>query len=281
MLCWVDDALVDDARVSVLDHGLTVGDGVFETLKVVDGIPFALGRHLARLQRSAHRMGLPPIDVDAVSKAVAETVAANTPVGPGRVRITVTSGDGPLGSDRGTGPATLVVLAVPQQPWAATTSALVVPWRRNERSALVDVKSTSYAENVVALAHAHAAGFSEALLLDTRGFLSEGTGTNVFLVRGGQVATPGLDCGPLQGVTRELVIEWSRDAGIDVDQARLTLADLASADEVFLTSSTRDVHPVTRLAVEETGLELELAAGPVTARIADIFRQRSIETGNP
>ena len=281
MRFWYDDALADDPRVSVLDHGLTVGDGVFETLKVIDSVPFAMDRHLTRLRRSAQRMGVPEVSHDLVREAVRQTVAACIPTGRGRLRITVTSGPGPLGSDRGDGRPTLVVMAVAQQPWPATTSALVVPWRRNERSVLADVKSTSYAENVVALAHAHAEGYSEALFLDTHDRLSEGTGTNVFLVLGDRVATPSLDCGALQGITRELVLEWAAESGMRIGEQHLMLADLATADEVFLTSSTRDVHPVTRLTVQETGLNRDLPYGEVTRAVAETFARRSQENANP
>lgn len=234
----------DDARVSVLDHGFTVADGVFETLKVTAAGPFALTRHLRRLAASAAALGLPAPDEAVVRAAVGEVVEGGLPdlAIAHRLRVTYTGGPAPLGSERSEAAPTLVVALAPATPWPETTTAVTVPWTRNERSPLAGVKSTSYAENVIALARAHALGASEALLANTRGDLCEGTGTNVFVVVGGRVLTPPLDSGCLPGVTRALVLEW-----FDGAEADLPMRVLAEADEVFLTSSTRDVHPVVRL----------------------------------
>lgn len=232
-----------DAQVSVLDHGFTVADGVFETLKVTPAGPFALTRHLRRLASSAEAMGLLAPDDEVVRAAVAEVVSANEAevAGLGRLRITYTAGVAPLGSDRGDAVPTLVVAMAAASPWAATTTIATVPWTRNEKSAVAGIKSTSYAENVIALQRAHATGASEAVLANTRGELCEGTGTNVFVVIDGEVLTPPLSSGCLAGITRELVLEW-----FDAVEASLPLDVLATADEVFLTSSTRNVHPVVR-----------------------------------
>lgn len=230
-----------DARVSVLDHGFTVADGVFETLKVTPAGPFALRRHLRRLASSAEAMGLAAPDQDVVRTAVAAVVTANEAAidGLGRLRITYTGGVAPLGSDRGDAVPTLVVAMAATSPWPASTTIATVPWTRNERSAVAGVKSTSYAENVVALQRAHQRGASEAVLANTRGELCEGTGTNVFVVINGDVLTPPLSSGCLAGITRELVLEW-----LGARERTLPYAALFDADEVFLTSSTRDVHPV-------------------------------------
>ena len=257
----------DDARVSVLDHGFTVADGVFETLKVADGSAFALTRHVDRLERSAAVMGLPAPDRAQVITAVHETVEANAPVlgALGRLRITYTAGDAPLGSDRGeTGP-TLVVAVSAMKPWPESAAVITVPWPRNERSPLAGVKSTSYAENVLALARAHEHGAGEALMPDTQGRLCEGTGSNVFLVLDGRLITPSLATGCLAGVTRDLVLEWSGAVEFDVP-----MPALAEAEEVFITSSTRDVQPVHR--VDSRSLA---APGPVTTVVRDDFLRRA------
>jgi branched-chain amino acid aminotransferase len=254
---------VDVARVSVLDHGFTVADGVFETLSVNPSGAFAVSRHLRRLAASAAAVGLPAPDLGIVAIAVTEVVEANLPlVGPvGRLRITYTSGSGPLGSDRGAAPPTLVVTAAPSTPWPDTTSAITVPWPRNERSAVAGVKTTSYAENVVALAEARSRGASEALLSNTVGNLCEGTGTNVFVVIDGRVLTPSLSSGCLAGITRDLVLEWFGGT-----EAELPTSVLEEADEVFLTSSTRGVHPVVRLDEREWP-----GAGPVSRDLRASF----------
>ena len=271
MRFWVSHAggLVDasDARVSVLDHGFTVADGVFETLKVTGGEAFALTRHVDRLERSAAAMALPAPDRDAVFDAVRETVAANAPLlgDLGRLRITYTAGDAPLGSDRGeTGP-TLVVAVSAMKPWPESAAVITVPWPRNERSPLAGVKSTSYAENVLALARAHDHGAGEALMPDTQGRLSEGTGSNVFLVLDGRLITPTLATGCLAGVTRDLVLEW-----VGAEEVDVPMSALEDAEEVFITSSTRDVQPVHR--VDSRSL---VAPGPLTASARAEFDRRS------
>ena len=274
---WVNDGLVDaeHATVSVLDHGLTVGDGVFETILVRDGVPFALTRHLQRLRRSLAGLGIEGPDDTVLRRAVASVVGGSG-VGTdlSRLRITVTSGAGPFGSERGDSGATLVVTLAAAAPWPSTTSLATVPWSRNERSAIAGLKTTSYAENAIALAEATRRGASEAVLADTQGRLSECTGSNVFVVVDGVVATPSLDTGCLAGVTRELVLEWG-EAVAEMREALLPYDVLATADEVFITSSTRDVHPVVRID------DRELEAGPVTAMLSQVFESRAREQVDP
>lgn len=268
-----------DARVAALDHGVTVGDGVFETCKVVDGTPFALTRHLARLHRSAGIIGLrlPWSDRDLVALCeeaigAAGSDAANASSGVERLRITVTGGPGPLGSDRSDVPPTLVIAAGPGSPWPPTTSVATVPWTRNERSAVAGAKTTSYAENVVALAEAHRRGASEALLANSAGVLSEGTGSNIFLELDGLLCTPSLASGCLAGITRALVCE-----AVDVvERDDLTFDDLLHTSEAFLTSSTRDVHPI-----DAIDGRLLTAPGPLTAAAADAFAALQARTLDP
>lgn len=239
---WLDGRLVgrDEAVVSAFDHGLTVGDGVFETLKVTGGRPFALTRHLARLRRSAAGLGLAVDRGDAELAAAVDELLEATGASRARLRVTVTGGDGPLGSGRGDARAT-VVLALGSLPEvAATTEVVTVPWRRNEHSAVTGLKTTSYAENVVALARATAAGASEALLANTAGDLCEGTGSNVFVAVDGRLLTPPLPSGCLAGITRELVLEVVPEA----EEVDLPMDVLDRAEEVLLTSSTRDVQAV-------------------------------------
>ncbi|EGJ78601.1 putative D-alanine aminotransferase [Streptomyces sp. Tu6071] len=270
---WINGGLRDaeDARVSALDHGITVGDGVFETVKAVDGAPFALSRHLDRLARSAAGLGLPEPDLDEVRRACAEVLAAE-PVALGRLRITYTGGVSPLSSDRGTEAPTLIVAAGAIAPRPDTTAAVTVPWVRNERGALSGLKTTSYGENVLALARAHEHGASEALFANTVGQLCEGTGSNVFVVLDGTLCTPPLASGCLAGITRALVAEWT-----GAEERDLPLDVLERADEVFLTSTTRDVQAVHRV----DGRTLAQAPGPVTAKAMRVFAERAAADQDP
>lgn len=272
MKAWINGVMVEpeEALVSAFDHGLTVGDGVFETAKVIDGVPFALTRHLRRLALSARGLGLPEPDLGLVRHAVEDTLGENEVAAPMRLRITYTGGPGPLGSDREDLVPTLIVALAPLKSWSESSALVTVPWTRNERAATAGLKTTSYAENVVALAYARERGAAEAVLGNTGGHLCEGTGSNVFLVLGGELLTPPLSSGCLAGVTRELVLEWC-----DAKERDVPLVALTEADEVFITSSTRDVHAVH--AVDDRQLEV----GPVTRATAAIFAERAASTIDP
>jgi len=270
--CWVNGQLVEPGTTTVRadDHAVVVGDGVFETMKVVDGAAFALSRHLWRLDRSAAGLGLDEPDEDRIRAAVGEVLAADPSAG--LLRIMWSSGAGPWGSSRGDGPGTLVVGSGPPNVWPSAERVHLMPWRRNEHGPLVGLKTTSYAENVLALATAKRVGCSEALFANTVGHLCEGTGTNVFLVVDGAVVTPPLSSGCLAGVTRELVMELADVVERDIDPA-----GFETADEAFLTSSTRDVSPIS--AVDE--VDLPAAPGPVTAGLMVTFADLIARTTDP
>lgn len=240
---------------------------MFETLVARNGRPFTPTRHWRRLVSSCEAMGIQPPTFDVCLQAMHEVMQANG-LSDARLRVTVTSGDGPLGSDRGDSTPTMTVAATPLKPWPPTETVVTVPWVRNERGALAGVKSTSYAENVRALAVAHAKGAGEAVLANTRGELCEGTGSNIFIVTGGRVQTPPLSSGCLAGITRALTLEACAAAGIVVEEIDLPLSVLESCDEAFLTSSTRDVHPLSRISERE----MPGVNGEVTRRVAQAFR---------
>lgn len=275
---WVNGQVVgaDEPALAALDHGITVGDGAFETCKIVDGEVFAADRHLARMDRTLAGLGLPPADRALLQKGVDAVLAAGDPIPFGRLRYTITGGPGPLGSDRGDQGMSYIVTAAEVASSADTTAVATVPWTRNERAATAGLKTTSYAENVIALAHAKDKGGTEALFANTRGELCEGTGSNIFVVVDGTVRTPPLDSGCLAGITRELAIEFAKAAGVDVIEEALPLAVLETADEAFLTSSTRDVQPIHAI----DGRELT-APGPVTVRMREAFAQGSAASMNP
>jgi branched-chain amino acid aminotransferase len=265
---WLDGSLVDpdEASVSVFDHGFTVGDGVFETLKTIGGRPFAVRRHLERLRDGAARLGIDVPLSDPALRAVIDQVVDAGGLPEARLRVTVTGGPGIAGTGRSGGTPTLVVSAGPLAAWDAEETAVTVPWPRNERSALAGVKTTSFAENVHAQAEARKVDASEAILPNTRGNLCEGTGTNVFLVLDGDLVTPPLMAGCLPGVTRALVLEVVPEA----DEDDVPMARLADASEVLLTSTTRDVQPLRML----DGRPLPGVDGPwakrATAALADL-----------
>lgn len=190
----------------------------------------------------------------------------------GRLRITYTGGLSPLGSDRGDAGPTLVVALGETKRRPDTTAAVTVPWTRNERSALAGLKTTSYAENVVALARAHEHGATEALFANTVGALCEGTGSNVFVVVDGELHTPRLASGCLAGITRALAVEWT-----GAHESDLPFDVLERAEEIFLTSTLRDVQAVHRI----DGRELTEVPGPVTTKAMRIWDERAADQLDP
>jgi branched-chain amino acid aminotransferase len=263
MKIWVNGhvSAEEEARVSPFDHALLTGDGVFETLKVEGGAPFAVRRHLERLARSADGLALDAPPPQTVRDALTAVIEANG-LDEGVARITLTGGPAPLGSDRGSAGPTLIVACGPPRGWGPAAAVAVAPWPRNERSALAGLKTVSYAENVIALRFARENGAEEAIFGNLEGRLCEGTGTNIFVSAGGRLLTPPLASGCLAGVTRDLLLELEV-----VEEEDLPLSALADAEEGFLTSSTRDVQPIS--AVD--GVALPATPGPLTKAAMDAF----------
>ncbi len=256
----------DELRISPLDHGLLVGDGVFETMRVYGGIPFAWTRHLDRLARSAAGLGLRVPEAGPLREQADAVLRAND-LAEARLRITITGGPAPLGSERADVAPTVIVAASAVTPWPPTAAVVTVPWPRNERGATAGLKTISYAENVRALAHAHEHGASEAIFPNTRDELCEATGSNVFVVHDGAVVTPPADSGCLLGVTRALVLEVAARIGIEVEETACPITALATADEAFLSSTTREVQAIASV----DGTALPAAPGPITTRLALAF----------
>jgi branched-chain amino acid aminotransferase len=219
---------------------------------------------LDRLNRSAAALGLPEPDHGEIREAI-DAVLDGRDFPRGKLRITYTGGHGPLGSEAPYGPPTLIIMLAPATAAAQFTSIVTAPWTRNEHGALAGVKSTSYAENVRGLRYAVSYDASEAIFRNTAGHICEGTGTNIFVVFGDKVITPPLSSGPLAGVTRELIMEWSA-----VEQRDLTLDEAMLADEVFITSSMRDVQGVERWDDQKFS-----QPHTVTRAVATVFTERS------
>jgi branched-chain amino acid aminotransferase len=276
MLAYVNGEILDEAMVgvSLFDHGLTVGDGVFETIAVRRGAVLAPSRHLQRLIRSARGMMLPAPDLQALHRAVAETVAANPGIDRGALRVTYTSGPGTVGSARGDTATTTIVTARELVPYPPVVDVVTVSWPRNERGALAGLKTTSYAENVMALAVAHRQAAGEAIFANTLGNLCEGSGTNIFVALDGHLLTPPLSAGCLAGITRGLILERS---GGNIEERDVPFKALLEADEAFLTSALRDVQPIRKV----DGLNLAAAPGPLTTAAAEAYAAHQTSEPDP
>lgn len=265
---WVNGALLEEheAVVPISDHGLVVGDGAFETIVVHEGRAFAVTRHLERLARTALGMGLPAPSQEELARAIDEVVVASGyPMA--KLRLTYTCGDAELGSGRPAAPhprAVVAIQAIELEPEA--TALAVAPWPRNERGVLAGLKTTSYAENVIALAWAQAQGASEVVFGNTLGNLCECSGSNIFLVEGDRVLTPPLSAGCLAGVTRDLVL-----AGVEVEERDVPLDRVFDPEvtEIFITSTLRMVQGVHRI----DNRSFSDAPGPVTRQIQAYFAE--------
>jgi branched-chain amino acid aminotransferase len=281
-----------EARVSVFDRGFLYGDSVYEVVRTYGGRPFELGAHLARLRHSADRIGLEPKwDASRTAAEVARTLeaarggdvpdpeAAPWNAGERYVRVVMTRGAGEIGLDPALAvdPVALVIVqplhGPPGRAYAEGVTAAIVGVRRASPAAIdPSAKTGAHLPNVLAVREARAAGAHEALLLDDRGAVTEGSSSNVFAVRGGRVTTPPLGAGILEGVTRGIVLRLAREAGVDAEEAPLRPEDLEGADEVFITSTVREIVPVTRLGGRPVGPG---RPGPVTRRLHDLFRRRA------
>jgi branched-chain amino acid aminotransferase len=259
-----------EACISPADRGFLLGDGVFETLRSHSGRLPTLDEHLDRLAAGARALGITPPPLAELGRGALELLAASG-IADARVRITLTSGTGPPGLARGAAePTALITVApLPERPPVAT--AVVVPWIHDERRPLAGVKTTSRAESVIALAHARARGADEALFLNTAGKVCEATTANVFAVRDEVVATPPLSAGCLAGITREQVLDLCRLLEIEAEEKDLPPDVLRTADELFLTSSTRGVQPLVALDSVAIGSG---EAGPLTQRLAAELERR-------
>jgi len=263
---WVDGRLVSCHELVLRpdDHAL-VGDGVFEAIKLIGGRPFALTRHLERLAASAAPLDL-PVDLAAVRVAVAEVLTTEQAhVSPSWLRVTVTGGSAAMGTGGiGTSP-TIIAAIAPMAAWAPTSNVVIAPWTRNENGATAGLKTISYAENVIATRYAKRFHADDAIFANTKGMLCEGTGTNVFVAYEGQLCTPSSASGCLAGVTRGLLLDWMPEIVV----RDVPIEALANAEEAFLTSTSRDVHPIATV----NGKQLANAPGPFTRRAMQVWAE--------
>ncbi len=256
MFIYLNDKLVpsSEAKVSVFDHGFLYGDGIYETMRVYDGVVFMLDEHLRRLFRSALLIGLDiPKDVPGIKRALYETLKANG-LADAYVRLTVSRGYGPIGLDpdlcKG---ATFVIIAnefkdYPHAYYAEGIRLMVASTRRNLREALnPQIKSLNFLNNILAKIEAKKADADEALMVNAGGYLTEGTISNIFFVRDHAVHTPSVECGILDGITRSLVIDLAARSGLAVREGEFVPDDLLQAEEAFITNTTMEVMPAGRI----------------------------------
>jgi len=276
-IIFMNDRLVpeEEARVSVFDHGLLYGDGVFEGLRSYSGRVFRLDAHIDRLWASARAIALEiPLSKDAVAQAVNDTLAANKLV-DGYVRLVVTRGAGSLGLDpnRTKNPQVIVIADTislyPREFYEKGLRIVTAATQRVHSAALSPrIKSLNYLNNIMAKLEGLQAGCVEALMLNHKGEVAEGTADNVFVVRSGSLLTPPPDAGILEGITRGAVMDLAHAAGITCHEATLTRYDLYTADECFLTGTAAEVIPVVEIDGRKVGGGMP---GPVTARLAADF----------
>lgn len=276
---WVNGRLVPaaEASVSVFDHGLLYGDGVFEGIRAYNGRILKLRTHLKRLFEGARSIQLSmQFSLDELDQAVRQTVEANG-IRDGYIRLVVTRGVGTLGLN----PylcenATTFVIAdtiqlYPKQMYTEGLAVITAATVRNHAAAVSPrIKSLNYLNNVLAKIEAIQAGCIEAVMLNHLGFVAECTGDNIFIVRRGRMLTPPLHAGILEGVTRNIVMDLAREAGMDVTETDLTRHDLYAADECFLTGTAAEVIPVTKIDSRVIG---DGKPGAVTRQLVDAFRE--------
>ncbi len=267
----------DEAKISVFDHGLLYGDGVFEGIRVYHRRVFLLREHIERLYHSARAIRLTiPLSPDEMTQAVHDTVAANGVV-DGYVRLVVTRGAGSLGLDiRKTSQPQVIIIAdtitlYPEELYEKGLEIITAPTIRNHPAALSPrIKSLNYLNNILAKIEGTDAGCAEALMLNHKGEVAECTGDNVFIVTGGVLKTPPADAGILEGITRNCVMRLAREAGIPVTEPPLTRYDLFTAEECFLTGTAAEVIPVVKLDGRAIG---DGKPGPVTQQLRKRFQE--------
>lgn len=275
-----------DAVVSVFDHGFLYGEGVYETLRTYNGVPFLFDRHTRRLRTSASMIALPvPISDDQLLERVDGTLAAARLGGSSGqeayIRVLLTRGVGELSYDPAGCPVpSLVIIAKPHLPPPADVfergvRVALVPIVRNHPASLNPlIKSNNLLNNALAMQEALRRGGFEGVMRNHRGELSECTQSNLFAVKAGAALTPPLDAGLLAGITREFLFEIGREIGIPVREQALHDEDLFGADEAFLTSTTREVTPIVRVDDRLIG---DLKPGPVTRRLLEAYRRKAHE----
>ena len=273
----------EDAKISVFDHGLLYGDGVFEGIRFYKGKVFRLEEHIARLYDSARAICLKvPLERAEMTEAVLETIRQNE-LQDGYVRLVVTRGSGDLGLNPNLCPkATVFIIAskitlYPEEMYRDGLVVVTCATRRIPHGALSPmVKSLNYLNNVLAKIESQQAGAGEGLMLNEQGFVAECTGDNIFIVKNGKITTPPISSGALAGITREVVFEMAAEAGLSISEPNMTRYDIYTADECFLTGTAAEVIPAVKLDNRPIG---DGKPGPITRKLIERFHQLTASTG--
>lgn len=285
MLIYLNGKLVkkEKAVISVFDHGLLYGDGVFEGIRSYNGLIFRLKEHIDRLYRSAEAIQLKiPMTKDNMKKAIVKTLKANKLKGA-YIRLVVTRGPGDLGLDpRKCKSSTIFIITdkialYPEKFYRNGLEIVTAKTRRNLTTALnPKIKSLNYLNNILAKIDAIKAGTEEAIMLSYNDYVAECTGDNIFMVKDGNLLTPPTDVGVLEGITRDAVLEVARSVNVYCEEKMLKLEDLYNADEVFLTGTAAEIIPVTAIDKKQIGAG---KPGPVTMRLLDEFKKMTKTDG--
>lgn len=278
MLAYVNGKFLskDDAMVSVFDHGFLYGDGVYETMRAYRGKIFFVGRHLARLKQSADAISLSlPLPLDKIGEALNEALTVNK-LNEAYIRIQISRGTGDIGLDPALCPApTMVILTrpfkdYPPELYANGVAVAIVQTRRNHPLALDPaIKGTNFLNNILAKIESLKTGAYEGIMLNWKGYVAEGTISNIFTVRKGILYTPDLETGILEGITRDLVLHLARKSKIPTKELLMRPKDLTKADECFITNTTIEVLPVTSIDGRPVGSG---RPGPVTERLMKAYK---------
>ncbi len=285
MKIFLDNQLVDaeDAKISVFDHGLLYGDGVFEGIRLYDSCIFKLDEHLIRLEQSAKALMLNiPMSRVALANAIIDTCKANN-LTNGYIRLVVTRGVGNLGlSIKNCNNPKVIIIAdaiqlYPKEYYENGLKIITVPTRRNNPSALPPmVKSLNYLNNILAKIEAQSLGYEEAIMLNDQGFVAECTGDNIFLVKDGMLYTPKIASGSLKGITRQVVLDISQDLSIKYIDTDITRYDTWIADEMFLTGTAAEIIPIVEVDSRVIG---NGKPGIITGNFLEVFKSKVREEG--
>ncbi|HLP76809.1 MAG TPA: branched-chain-amino-acid transaminase [Candidatus Paceibacterota bacterium] len=287
MKVYIDGKFYDerDAKVSVFDHGLLYGDGIFEGIRAYNGRVFRLKEHIDRLFYSAKAILLTiPISHAEIMKAVVESCRANN-IRDGYIRLVVTRGVGTLGlnPNRCKNPSVIVIAdkiqLYPEELYDRGMEIITVPTVRNLHSAVNPaIKSLNYLNNILAKIEANNSGCEEAVMLNADGYVAECTGDNIFIVKEGKLMTPPLSAGALYGITRGTVIELARKLGVEVSEPNLTRYDLFNADECFLTGTGAEIVPVVKIDARVIG---DGKPGKLTRQLVTDYHALTKVSGEP